>query len=976
MKKIVSILTALIMVLPVLSQNIIQKGVTYRYNGKNPRTPIGGVYIKPISADNGVVSDASNGSFSIVLKNLTMGARIGNVKVTKQGMMVFNQMTIDEWSVRKEPLCLILCDANEFQKQKKNLIAIGEKEAKKKYERELARLKKKNETQQLQLDDYYNKLDSLENEYQNALKHMDEYADVFARIDESEIDTLAQCAVELFNKGEIEESIRVLEKGNYMNKLDNALRVKLQAQELRLLADSAETLADKDIEEYVKTIKAQIAAYRLVNDYKNEGALLKGLADRIQSVELIGDYIVFCSRQNEFLNAEQYWWKIINILDKSKDSNKKELLMIAAYAGIAELYLRTNRFDKSESMFKSSLLIYERLPNEFKQNLGSEMVYINSKLATLYLCMNRFEECEKTLKLALTIQDSLPIEQGNANEKYFVTLYKSLGDFYRKSYRFFECEKNYKSALAIQKSLANNNTTAYEPDLAISYNDLAVIYLDTHRFQECEDMYKCALTIWNRLSKVNPKAYEPLKAVSCQGLAILYFYTHNYFKSEEMYKFALDILERLSIDNPKVYKPDLASLYMNMATLYKDSNRFSECEKMYKSAIVIREKLVQDNVKAYEPDLAMSYMNLGNLYLETHRWDECEDMHKASLDIRERLAKENPQVYESELAMSYVNLGNLYKATQRFSECEKMYKSALAIRECLAKDNFKVNESDLAILYNNLGGLYMDTHRFHECEEMYKSTLVILERLSKENPKVYESDLASSYASLALLYSNTLRFAESETMYDASIKIYTQLYEENPLLYKKKLADSYYLLGFSMVDGKKYHEAIDVLEKSLELQEDIIKTDNDSLLWRSSLSCLVDLYVNEKDYKSAMEYNERLLPLLRIMFLGNAEKYKRIYSNKLVAQSYCSNCLGKFAEGEQFSLNALQCDSSNHIAYTNLAAALLFQKEFSEAEKFYLQFKSEFKNVFFDDFSEYERLKVIPKECEADVEKIKKMLFE
>ena len=976
MKRIVSILVALIIALPVLSQSIIQKGVTYRYNGKNPRTPIGGVYIKPTSADNGVVSDASNGSFSVILKNLTMGARIGNVKVTKQGMMVFNQMAVDEWSVRKEPLCLILCDANEFQKQKKNLIAIGEKEAKKKYERELARLKKKNETQQLQLDDYYNKLDSLENEYQNALKHMDEYADVFARIDESEIDTLAQCAVELFNKGEIEESIRVLEKGNYMNKLDNALRVKLQAQELRLLADSAETLADKDIEEYVKTIKAQIAAYRLVNDYKNEGALLKGLADRIQSVELIGDYIVFCSRQNEFLNAEQYWWKIINILDKSKDSNKKELLMIAAYAGIAELYLRTNRFDKSESMFKSSLLIYERLSNEFKQNLGLEMVYIYSQLATLYLCMNRFEECEKTLKLALTIQDSLSIEQGNANEKYFVALYRSLGYFYRKSNRFFECEKNYKSALAIQKSLANNNTTAYEPDLAISYNDLAVLYLDTHRFQECEDMYKCALTIWNRLSKVNPKAYEPLKAVSCQGLAILYSYTHNYFKSEEMYKFALDILERLSIDNPKVYKPELASLYMNMATLYKDSNRFSECEKMYKSAIAIREKLVQDNVKAYEQDLAMSYMNLGNLYLETHRWDECEEMHKAALDIRERLAKENPQVYESDLAMSYVNLGNLYKVTQRFSECEKMYKYALAIRECLAKDNFKLNESDLAILYNNLGGLYMDTHRFHECEEMYKSTLAIRERLSKENPKVYESDLASSYANLALLYNNTQRFAESETMYDASIKIYTQLYEENPLLYKKKLADSYYFLGFSMVDGKKYHEAIDVIEKSLELQEDIIKTDNDSLLWWSSLSCLVELYVNEKDYKSAMNYNERLLPLLKIMFLGNTEKYKRIYSDQLVAQSYCLNCLGEFTKGEQFSLNALQCDSSNHMAYTNLAAALLFQKNFSEAEKFYLQFKSEFKNVFLGDFSEYERLKVIPKECEADVEKIKKMLLE
>ena len=216
MKKIVSIITVLLAVLFVQAQTITQNGVSYRYNGKNPRTPIGGVYIKPVTADNGVVSNASNGSFSVVLKNLKMGSRIGNVKVAKQGMMVFNQQAVDEWNVRKDPLCLILCDANEFQKQKKKLIAIGERQAKKKYDKKLAELKKKNEAQQLQIDDYYNKLDSLEKEYQNALKHMDEYADVFARIDESEVDTLAQRAIELFNKGEIDESIHLFEQGNYM----------------------------------------------------------------------------------------------------------------------------------------------------------------------------------------------------------------------------------------------------------------------------------------------------------------------------------------------------------------------------------------------------------------------------------------------------------------------------------------------------------------------------------------------------------------------------------------------------------------------------------------------------------------------------------------------------------------------------------------------------------------------------------------
>ena len=120
MKLLLSFITTLLLIISAQAQTITQKGITYRYNGKKPRTFIGGVYIKPVSADNGVVSDEANGTFVMSLKNLQMGSRIGSVRVTKQGMMVFNQQAVEEWSVRKDPLCLILCDANEFQKQKKN----------------------------------------------------------------------------------------------------------------------------------------------------------------------------------------------------------------------------------------------------------------------------------------------------------------------------------------------------------------------------------------------------------------------------------------------------------------------------------------------------------------------------------------------------------------------------------------------------------------------------------------------------------------------------------------------------------------------------------------------------------------------------------------------------------------------------------------------------------------------------------------
>ena len=929
MKKIVSIITVLLAVLFVQAQTITQNGVSYRYNGKNPRTPIGGVYIKPVTADNGVVSNASNGSFSVVLKNLKMGSRIGNVKVAKQGMMVFNQQAVDEWNVRKDPLCLILCDANEFQKQKKNLIAIGERQAKKKYDKKLAELKKRNEAQQLQIDDYYNKLDSLEKEYQNALKHMDEYADVFARIDESEIDTLAQRAIELFNKGEIDESIRLFEQGNYMKKLDDALHTKAQAQNLRNVADSAEALADKDIEECVKSIKAQVSAYQVKNDYEKVGELLKGMADKLQTSDAIWDYILFNKMQNKFKEEELYSYKLFQLIEQG-NYQKKEILLLPLYITLGDLSCNLQDFSDSENILKTAL-----------------------------------EICCRQSK------DNPDLEPG------LLFIYKSLGQLYQKMHRLGESEAMYKSELEVYERLSKNNPKVYDGNLADLYDDLGVLYYDLHRFSDSEAMYKSALEIRKRLAVDNPKVYEPGLATSYNNLGNLYYDTKRFNDSEIMEKSSLEILEHLSKDNPDVYESDIATCYDKLGSIYSKMQRFTDSETMYKLALEIRKRLSKNNPKVYDGNLAASYNNLGVLYCTIQRYTDSEAMYKLALGMRNQLATDNPKAYEEDLASSYNNLGNLYCDTQRYTDSEAMYKSALEIRKRLATDNPKAYEEDLACSYNNLGLLYRKILRFSDSETMYKLALEIIERLSKDNPKDYEDDLIGYYTNLGNLYSATERFGDSEKIFLSCLDIYSKMYEKNPQSYGKKMANLYYNIGTIRTKNRKNIMAINAFENSLKLiKKNAIREKEDSALYAVNLQELIKLYNSEKNYEAAYNYNAELLKILKSDYLVNPEKFKNAYTVFLSSQSFYANLLGKFKEGETYCLEALQVDSTKHIAYTNLAAALLFQGKIEEAEKIYRQYKSEFKDGFLGDFAEYERLQVIPKEYMADVERIKAMLQE
>jgi len=362
---------------------IDQECIVYQYNGKMPRTPLGGVYVEVANSGDGAVSQEQTGRLTLKLQGRRLGDAIGNVVVRKTGMMIFNKYEVDSWTVRKAPLVLILCDANEFQKRKEQLIAIGRDLAEKKYKQKMEQLKDQNAKQQLSIDQYYAKLDTIDKGKNNTLAHMDEYADMFARIDESEIDTLAQQAIELLNQGQMEEAIRLFEQGNYLERL--GLMVKAQAADLRLKADSTVTAANKDIDDYTKSIRAQVEAYKLKKEWSKAGELLKGLADKQQTLDAIMDYADFALSQKLYDEAEAY---LKLYIDKSKSSDHPNVSAMAnCYINLAYVSMLTKKFAKAKEYSIEAL----------KADANNHAAYTN--IAAAFLLQGKYAEAEQIYRL-------------------------------------------------------------------------------------------------------------------------------------------------------------------------------------------------------------------------------------------------------------------------------------------------------------------------------------------------------------------------------------------------------------------------------------------------------------------------------------------------------------------------------------------------------------------------------------------------
>ena len=285
---------------------------------------------------------------------------------------------------------------------------------------------------------------------------------------------------------------------------------------------------------------------------------------------------------------------------------------------------------------------------------------------------------------------------------------------------------------------------------------------------------------------------------------------------------------------------------------------------------------------------------------------------------------------EEELAKSLFEYGHFLQTNKRYDLAEVRYRENLDICQRLAAISPYAYEPDLAGTQNNLGVLYNNTQRYKESEKLCLSAMEIRRRLAAANPQVYEPDLAMTQYNLGCLYSDTQRYEDSEKMYLSAMEIRRRLAVANPQVYEPDLADTQYNLGCLYYNIQRYEDS-------------------------------------EEMYLSALEVYQRLTAV-------NPQVYEPYLVRACNNLSFLFLAQGNFEEAERYAREGSKYDFTHHAIYTNLAASLLLQGRYAEAEEIYLRYKEELKEDFLSDFEDFYRRGIIPPEREDDVERIKKLL--
>lgn len=151
-----------------------------------------------------------------------------------------------------------------------------------------------------------------------------------------------------------------------------------------------------------------------------------------------------------------------------------EFMLLANLSNLARVYEANSNYSQAEALYKRALYTSEHPTSN--EPMEQYTAIISYNLATLLQKTDRFDESEKLHKSSLEIYEQMA--QGNpaTYEPDLAKGYNGLAGLYKSTKRYTEAEELYKKALSIRERLAADNPAVFEPDLEQSRNDLAALY--------------------------------------------------------------------------------------------------------------------------------------------------------------------------------------------------------------------------------------------------------------------------------------------------------------------------------------------------------------------------------------------------------------------------------------------------------------------------------------------------------------------
>lgn len=801
----------------------------------NPQgKPLGQVIIT-INEVPGVQTSGADGKFqfSIKDKNTCTVTKVASPPKKNYECIVNPPFT---YNVGKASLVIVMQDKDQDKKDRELLIKQLEKDFKKGYDQQVAKLMKELQDAQdkklkQEITDLQKKLKELEDINSNREKIISQIANEYIKIDFATLDEKKQKLFSYIQKGDIENAYKVL------NSFDENNIEKQISEKKKRLSEYQKKMEEEqeDLRQLMETrcmlFRSRYTLAVMTARYDSAAYYMQQLVE-VDTTNFANVYecAKFFRNQDHYPLAEKYYLMSIRqakTIDEEQNDEESKAQYARALNGLGYFYVKNKRYQKAKQHLEQAYTLRKQLAEKNIEKYNSSFAATMIHLAEVYQAEGKMEKAEDYYKQTVEI-DRQMLSQNNTtdNKDNLANAYNKLGAMYYDQQRNNDALELHQEAVKLYREIAALTPKTPNADLANALRMTAADYDamgESAREQEC---LKEALNIMNALVKKNPRAYIEEYVRLQNDFAMFYSVQKDYKTALDCHNKAVELSKRMVEENPLKYNPRLALSYRNLAGLYVKMDETDMAEDYYKKAEAIYSDLAEADSLVYKDVLCDTYYDIAVFYYGQSESAKAMEYYEKYMNLVPQLYSEDTFRYAEELVYAYNIVSAIYNDNKEYKLAEEYIKMGLKMAETLVAINQEKGNPLLAACYYAIGVLE-NNKGDRKAEKSYRKSLEIYQRLAETNPKVYNEDLAEAYKVLANYYSkNSKNDKEVENNYQESYALLKELCNQNPQRYHEQFTNACRRLIDYYDNRERYEASTPLCQEVLSLYENLCKEDS------------------------------------------------------------------------------------------------------------------------------------------------------
>ena len=667
MKNWISTLLLLAVILPLISQTTFtQNGLVREFNSS--KKPVANTQILFSNAP--LTTSNAAGKFRLVFADRKAGDWVFKAEIAQKGYELVNEKALESVRLCRDTMAcfdVVVAKTGTIAAAQKAYYALLDSTMKSHLFDEKVKLKAGRFYTQASKMAYQDDYETLLKAYSHQKKQLPQFARQLAEVNEDDVNTLYQYALQLIKNGNVEgaierlenyglleqvrlyakattaktgDSLKIPSKELYNTFKQNLAAIDLQANlhlltlkkfnaqtlyeqifvfdstNLDILRGSAAFFKANNEPDSALNLYAKILANRSIELYPKAQIFLDG-GDVLTEITEFGEAVsAFTQAKNAYLQAQKE--------NPNAPLVKHKLGLI--YAKLGAAYLALGEVDKSNLALRTQERLAQELTTLYpdKQEYKQNAAICNEKLGKLQVHLGDltkaaiFYENSYLLKKALHLVDVNNLQTKNewamACEK-LATIHRDLKHS-DKALLYYEEYRDLKTALFID----DVNDINAKNDLALAQSKLGGAYQAANNTDKALEAY----THYNRLSKElymesgNNVDFKNSLALSFSRLTETHITLNHWDKALIYCEERLKLNQELTLSFPKnaAYKNNLAAIYAKIGTIQTALNDLDKALVAYEKNIELSKELYAAYPKNthFKNSLALAYSKLGTFY--------------------------------------------------------------------------------------------------------------------------------------------------------------------------------------------------------------------------------------------------------------------------------------------------------------------------------------------------------------------------